>query len=503
MKLTIAGGAACLTWMALAFSSVVYAQGVEKKGEPGDAPAEAPAAQEQSAAPQQQAPPADPLLWRSGRFTLKLGLEAGIQYAAESNSWWNLSKTFAPTSDFNPDLGWAEVYFRPGLTGGIGLGTKTSLYGGVSVVGSANLDRDVFNEGNSGRVLLENAYFGIKHKAENGFTFDLSGGAQPYKIGGGFLVAVGGGNGFERGATSLAPRRAWGMTGLGTIGYKKFSATGFYLDPNELKSGDSRTKLTGADFKYALSNDEYLGVAYIHSPESEFTYIQAPITFLAGGRRGLNTIQAYGKVRPARKTQPGFLVQGDYARQWNRRIDLNAWAMNVDVSNTFVKRRWLPTIGYALRYYSGDDPKTAGMERFDALYYDGSPATFASGSNGSFNFYNSNIVAHRVKFGLVLTPANLFDAFYFHIRAAKRNSPIQFGQGFRFDFVDGVPVVNTGLPDTHLADDTYFQYTRVITKNIFFTGGVGISFPGKGFQRITKNSADVWLGALANLVLVF
>ncbi|WP_241374644.1 hypothetical protein, partial [Escherichia coli] len=85
----------------------------------------------------------------------------------------------------------------------------------------------------------------------------------PYKIAGGFLISVGGGNGFARGATSLAPRRAWEMTGIGKVGYKRFSATGFYLDPNELGSSDTDTRLGGADFQYKLGNDEYLGVAYL------------------------------------------------------------------------------------------------------------------------------------------------------------------------------------------------------------------------------------------------
>jgi hypothetical protein len=459
------------------------------------------AASEDQAAP--QLVPKDPLSWTKGRNTLKLGIDMAAQYAAESNSWWNLSRTFAASSNFNPDLGWLELYFKPSLTNTFAWNEKTSLYAGVSMVASANVDRDVFDEGNSGRVLLENAYAGIRHKTDGGLEFDFSGGAQPYKIAGGFLISVGGGNGFERGATSLAPRRAWEMTGIGKVGYKRFSATGFYLDPNELGSSDTGTRLVGADFQYKLGNDEYLGVAYLHSPRSTFTYIQAPITFIEEGRRGLNTIHAYGKVRPARARMPGLLVQGDYARQWNNRIQLNAWAMNFDVNNTFIKTKWLPSIGYSYRHYSGDDPKTPGMERFDSLYYDGSPATYSSGSNGSFNFYNSNIVAHRVKYGMVFNPANLFDAFYFHIRAAKRNSPIQFGQGFRFEFEDGVPVINTGLPDTHLADDLYFQYTRVITRNIYFTSGVGISFPGKGLQRISRNSADLWVGALANLVVVF
>jgi hypothetical protein len=67
------------------------------------------------------------------------------------------------------------------------------MCGGVSAVASQSLGQDVFVSRDQGRVTLENAYAGLKlGDAEKGLLFDVSGGAQPYRVGSGMLIAVGG-----------------------------------------------------------------------------------------------------------------------------------------------------------------------------------------------------------------------------------------------------------------------------------------------------------------------
>jgi hypothetical protein len=70
---------------------------------------------------------------------------------------------------------------------------------------------------------------------------------------------------------------------------------------------------------------------------------------------------------------------------------MNAWAGRILGGYTFQSIAWSPSITFSYQTFSGDDPDTDDLERFDPLYYDGSPSSWATGSKSAMTFINSNV----------------------------------------------------------------------------------------------------------------
>ena len=60
-------------------------------------------------------------------------LQGGVNAVAETNLFWNLSDSFAPEENFDPDTQWLELYFKPGMSF-IAENEAISIYGKVSGV---------------------------------------------------------------------------------------------------------------------------------------------------------------------------------------------------------------------------------------------------------------------------------------------------------------------------------------------------------------------------------
>jgi hypothetical protein len=452
-------------------------------------------------------PPADPLRFESPDGFITFGLMGGVQIVTESRSFWNLARSLAPGAGFNPTMSWGEGYLKPSLTFERRLGAGLSLYGGLSAIGSATLGRDVFDSRDQGHIGLEEAYAGLRFGEPEAFRFDLSAGAQAYRIGSGMLIADGAADGLERGALIFGPRQAWAMTAIARAGFGPLTVEGFYLQPNELKSSETKTRLVGAKAEWTFAPNQFAGLAYGHALTSTAPYPQAapggfgPPAVLLDAREGLNFGHGYVRLNPL-PAAPGLWIAGDLAVQWNDRIALRAWGGRAEIGYAFNDLPWRPTLSYAYQTFSGDNPRTGRLERFDPLFYDGSPPGWATGSNGSFVFINSNVNAHRLTLGLTITPQDLLTIRYAHIRANERGSPIQFGQATRLTLANGVPALVSGVRKAHLADDFLVEYTRVISPNIFLTIGAAYSNPGAGLKDIVApQKLSGWGGGFANLVV--
>ncbi|MCA9169345.1 MAG: hypothetical protein KDB23_16840 [Planctomycetales bacterium] len=449
------------------------------------------------------ATPKDPLLFESGSTRVKYSLDAVFQQSGVTGSWWNLSEQFAPDAGYKVDRAWAETWIKPGIRVDTSATNWLTLYGGVSYVGSGNIGEDVFEQGNRGLWGVEDAYLGARFQLpDEESSLNLSYGRQPYKIGSGMLISVGAMNGFERGATTTFARRAWEEAGIVKWTRGPLSLDGFYLNPNELRSGDTNTRLAGTRLELNPAPDQPLGIAYFHVFESIFPYVAAPIRLIPDGREGLNTLHVYGRWNPLKDDYPGWHVAGDYAHQWNDRIQMAADAYNAETGYAFAQLPLTPRLVYAFRSFSGDDPGTTRYEKFDPLFYEGSPPLWATGSNGSFSFLNSNVLAHRISLNLTLNPQNFMAFYYWHVRANEINSPVQFGQAGRISASGGEPQLVAGVPDPHLSDDFYVEYTRVISPQIFLTAGFAVSVPGQGLRELVDNPRT-WTGGLVNLTVKY
>jgi hypothetical protein len=457
---------------------------------------------------QAQELPQDLLTYRFADGHVKLGIEAGIQVVSENRSFWNLSRSFAPASAYKTSMVWGEAYFKPSLNFEKRLGLA-ALYGGASLVAARTLGRDIFDARDKGRVLLENAYGGVKFGTPGkGFFADFSAGAQPYRIGSGMLIADGGQDGFERGALVFGPRSAWAMTGIAKFGYGAFSIEGFYLDPNEYASSNTKTTLGGLHATYMLGDRQSIGIAFGKALTSKAPYAKAAPggvgipAVLMDARKDLMFMQAYGRWNPL-ASLPGLWLAGDFAYQSNDRVNMRAWAGRAEIGYAFTNLPFAPTLSYSWQTFSGDDPATGRLERFDPLFYDGSPSGWATGSNGSFMLINTNVNAHRFTLSMFASPRDIVSLRYAHVRANQLNSPIQFGQATRFAFTNGIPGLIAGVRKAHLSDEFLAEYTRVLTPNAFLTFGVAYSIAGPGLRGLTTSRLPDWYAGFANLVVKY
>ncbi len=445
-----------------------------------------------------QEPPAGPLLFTGDGWRLKLGLDAAAQTAGEIDSWWNLTDAFPPPTPFDPDRSWTEGYVKPSARLDIEATSALAFYGGLAAVASYTWGKDVFDAGDTGAVTVENAYGGLRLAAGPNIGFDVSAGMQDYMIGSGMLIQMGGGNGYEHGALLLSPRTAWDMTAIARERFGGLTLEQFYLDPSELESGDSLTELAGLHARYDWSAEDYAGLAYIHVLKSDYPALAAPLVIIPGGRESMNVLHGYGRATPLADL-PGLWLAGDLAYEWNERIDQQAWGGQAEIGYAATGLRFMPVFSYAFRYFSGDDPSTSVNERFDSLFYEGSPTGWATGGNASLAFYNSNVMAHRFGVDVTLSERDFAKARYWHVRTAQENSPIQFGQGAEVEFENGTPIIIAGVQTPHLSDDFYLEYTRVLTANLFLTAGGALSIPGAGLRDAARGLAEDWWGGYVNL----
>ncbi|MEM9406133.1 MAG: alginate export family protein [Acidobacteriota bacterium] len=433
-------------------------------------------------------------------------LQGGLNPVGEENLFWNLAETAAPDAGFDSDASWLELYLKPGVNFRKRISSDSTFYGRLSAVASFTASTDAFDATDTGRVTLEEAYLGYRASSSAGLSFDVSLGARELRLGTGMLISNGGSSGFERGALKFGPRKAWERSAIARLSKGALTATAFYLDPNELESNDTETAQAGVDWRWDPSDGVYLGLTYVHVLESEAPYPQAapggvgPPTVTTGAREDLNAANLYAGARPFEGALSGLFLRSDLAYQWNDRIDLEAWGGRVQAGVEFSSARWAPTLTYSYQAFSGDDPDTTRLERFDPLQFEGSPSAWATGSKSSMVFINSNLRAHQLSLRLQHSKRHATTLRYAHIRVDEERSPIQFGQATRVDFGDGVATVISGVTDAHLADDFFVEYSQTINPNTFLTAGVSLSVPGEGIERVAEGGVPDWTGGFINVV---
>lgn len=449
----------------------------------------------------------DPLLfYEQGGLTVRGHLQFGLNAVAERNLFWDLAATTNPGSGFDPDTNWLEGYIKPGVSFEYQLDAGAVVYGKLSAVSSYTWGTDAFDTGDIGTTTLEEAYLAIRGDLGSELSYDLSIGPRELTLGTGMLIANGATSGFERGALKFGPRKAWEMAAIARLSFGNLTGTAFYLDPNELPSTDGNNELAGFDLRYDDPRGGYLGMTYVDVLNSDSPYPQAAPggigapTVTPGAREGTRTLGVYGKTNPIAGGLENWVFTGEVAYQWNDRIDLEAWAGRVTAGYTFADVRWSPNITLGYQTFSGDDPNTTGLERFDPLYYQGSPSAWATGSKSASTFINSNVNALTLALRVQPTQQDTWTLRYAHIRANELNSPVQFGQATRVN-VNGNVVA--GVTDAHLADDLFLEYSRIINRNTFLTAGVSVSFPGAAIDNVVGGNADPWTGGFINVVVNF
>lgn len=447
------------------------------------------------------------VLLEGGRLSVIGHFQAGINAISEGNVYWNLAEFAAPDVDFDSDPEWLEAYLKPGISFERTGVNGPSSYGKLSSVISGTLEIDAFDQGNTGRITLEEGYLGFRTQPIGSTrSWDVSFGPRELRLGTGMLIANGGQNGFERGALKFGPRKAWEFAAIGKRRRKERTTTLYYLDANELASNDTGTTLAGVDFRIDRPSGNFIGTTYIYVPTSDSPYPKAapggigPPTILPGAREGLHSVSTYLRTNPL-PTIPEVFVTADFAYQRNDRINLEAWGGRFQAGRTLTGLPWRPQLTYSFQSFSGDDPQTTRLERFDPLFYEGSPSSWSTGSKSALVFINSNVNSHQLTLALQPTPKDTVTLRYAHIRANELRSPLQFGQATRVELENGLSTVIAGVTAPDVSDDFFIEYNRIINEHKFLNAGFSLSVPGEGIELVAPGNTPVWPGGFLNLVI--
>jgi hypothetical protein len=415
-----------------------------------------------------------------------------------------------PGANFSHRRAWGESWIEPGVDVRLQIGSALELYGGLSAGASRTWNADAFDQSNQGELSLENAFGGFRTRNPvSGWNIDVSSGQQNYSVGTGMLIWQGAGNGFERGAGGILPRQAWTNATVGKLSFGDFSLEGFYLDPNELESSDTITKLAGTVVQYKWGPKSRVGLSGVKVLASEQFYPLPSAPFplfqpgISNGRDGLEALHGFAEIDGANFGVQNAWLRGEFTLERNDGINMRAHAYYAEVGHRFVSLPFAPALSYAYASFSGDDPATTRYERFDPLFYGNGLDNWWFGANGAFTFLNSNTAHHRATLQLVLSQKDFLKVQYVHTRANELFSPIQFGQATRAALTSGGLVLVNGVANAHLADEIYAEWAHVFSKNTSFAFWGSAATPGQGLRDLPGVDGQTWLAAGALLTVKY
>jgi hypothetical protein len=321
----------------------------------------------------------------------KFNLDAGLGGFGFNNSLYTDVRP-DPSGDLSEN--WGETFLKPALSATYAL-TKGELYGAVSAVGERTVSAPpplVGEEASSFEV--EDLYLGWRSGTalsvgEN--ALDLTFGRAQYRIGQGYLLWDGGGEGGTRGGFWSGARKAWALAAIGRFKPKNHTLEAFYLNRNEVPESETGTRLWGGNYELALGEANTLGASYLYFYSDSLPE-----------RDGMSVFNLRAYVAPFKRL-PNLSLGAEFAQEENGDLlSSTAWMAQgaYELSNIF----WKPKLSYRYAFFEGDDPATAKNESFDMLF----PGFSDWGSwwqgeiAGEYFLANSNLISHQVR--LHLTP---------------------------------------------------------------------------------------------------
>ncbi|KWI53953.1 hypothetical protein WM06_10300 [Burkholderia cepacia] len=372
---------------------------------------------------------------------------------------------------------WQEGYLKYGLSGGTAIPGAGSIYGAVSLLGSATWgdgDPGGFTTGRERRNALEDAYLGWKSgdsiPAMGKDGIDISAGSQYVNVGSGFLIkgdkvsagrAVDDGRYDRGGAYYLASRVAFSRTAVLRLG----GDTGWHGSAIWLKSNNHLQ----ADTELAVGTLDYtaqpgtLGLTFVHGISIDKRYVSTPSRL---DRPGMNTYSIRGDGDAG---IPNTHFAFEYAYQTKRSGNDNGWY--AEAGYTFRNVRWQPSLSYRYTRYSKD---------FDSLFQGGFGDRYQGeiASNYSFS-YNFNTRIHDV--GLTVHPSEKFTVtlMYFNFRTLSNRSTLDLD-----------------------ASELTLYLDWALTKHLQFSPNFGVYKPRKYAANGGNQTGSAAANFYANLMIV-
>jgi hypothetical protein len=345
----------------------------------------------------------------------EFNFDAGLGTFGFSNS---LYTDVRPDPSGNLSDNWVEGFVKPKLSASHGLG-KAELYGAISAVGERTYAAPpplVGDEASSFQV--EDLYLGWRSGTSLGIgenALDFTVGRTQYKIGKGFILWDGGGEGGSRGGFWSNARKAWQFATVARFKPKHHTLEAFYLDRDEVPESETGTRLWGGNYELSLGEANTFGATYLN-----FQADSLP------NRDGMSVVNLRAYTAPL-KALPNLSFGAEYAREDNGNL-LKSTAWMAQGAYQLSKVAWTPKLSYRYAFFEGDDPATATNEGFDALLpgFSDWGAWWQGEIAGEYFLSNSNLISHQVR--VHLTPSDALGTGLIGY-AFQLDQPASFGPG--------------------------------------------------------------------------
>jgi hypothetical protein len=332
-----------------------------------------------------------------GKVDWEFNFDAGLGTFGFSNSLYTNSRP-DPSGDLSDN--WAESYAKPAVSGTYGLG-EGALYGKISAVGERTFAAPptlVGDEASSFQV--EDLYIGWRSGTaldigENALDFTV--GRTQYRIGTGFLLWDGGGEGGSRGGFWSGARKAWEFAGVARFKPKRHTFEGFYLDRDEVPESETGTRVFGANYEFTVNETNTLGASYLHFESDSLP-----------NRDGMSVYDLRANLAPFKRL-PNLSFAAEFAREENGDL-LGSTGWYAQAAYQLSNVSWTPKFSYRYASFEGDDPGTTTNEGFDALLpgFSDWGAWWQGEIAGEYFLSNSNLISHQLR--VHLTPSESLGA---------------------------------------------------------------------------------------------
>jgi hypothetical protein len=341
-------------------------------------------------------------------------LDAGYGAFGFDNSLYTNKK---PDSPGNLSDNWQEGYIKPAISLDYPLGAG-ALISKLSVVGERTFSAPPPLVGGEAESYgPEDAYIGWRSGDALGLgkdALEITVGRIPYKIGHGFLIWDGAGDGGSRGGFWSGARKDWKLGALAKLQTDHNVLETFFLERDDLPEQETHTRLSGANYELHLGSKEaetIFGLTYIKTTSS------------VADRDGMSVYD--GRLFTTLPFFPNLSFEAEAAHEENGSL-MASDGWTAQLAYKFARLPGAPQLSYRYTFFKGDSPGTHKNEAFDPLFpgfYDW--GTWWQGEiAGEYFLSNSNLESQQIR--LHFAPNDAFDGGIIGY-AFRNDQPATFG----------------------------------------------------------------------------
>ena len=420
-------------------------------------------------------------LYESSSGQLKLIASPAAGIFSDRNAWHGNPTDFRPNYAVPSSITWPEAALELGASGIHQVGGRAAyVYGAASYVVSGTFAPDVFSAADSTtHGELEQFYGGVL-LAKKGApaAVDISVGRQRFNLNRNFLFGfvLGSGNGADRGAAYLAPRKAQDLVVNARFRYRFSTIQAFLADPNELDVADTGARLAGVNVKFNDNKRLDLSLTLAEALRGTTKY-RLP-SGESRTREGLRLVNPRARWNSALGVQ-GLWLEGEFAHEWHSRFDMSANGGGAWAGYRLSNLAWKPSVLYRYSWFGGDDPATTAYERFDPLL-GGVQRDWLQGMVMVKMMNNANLVTHRFEVSVKPRRGMDISVDFYSYRAQQANNRGGSARPFQ------------SFKDLDLGYEITPTLQWSITPNIYVQALVSARVPGPGVSGQLSGPAKTW-----------